>query len=67
MSTVILKNAGFSGSSGNNIKNFAINRDYIYEHVIHLGKKGNAGKYFELTDKAYRFLDELYVESVKSG
>jgi hypothetical protein len=64
-STVILKNAGFSGSSGKNIKTYAINKNYIEEHTIHLGKKGNAGKYFELLDKAYRFLDDLYVEYKK--
>ncbi len=64
-STTILKNAGFSGSSGNTIKTFAINRGYIHEHEIHLGKQGNAGKYFEPTDKAYKLLDELYVEYKK--
>jgi hypothetical protein len=64
-STGILRRAGFSGSSGDTIKTFAIEKGYVNEQIINLGTRGALSKYFDITEKGYYFLEEVFVEYPK--
>jgi hypothetical protein len=63
--TNIMKDIGFSGSKGTSVKKMAIEEEYVKEHKINLGKLGSRGKYLEITEQGYQFLDALIIDFEK--